>query len=340
MSNTSFLPRRNRRGRLYRRPGDHDECQVFRQALGPVDGRYTEAFLAAPSPGIVASIVRNRHYATEDAYLAALGEALRTEYEAIVAHGFLLQLDCPDLALERHCSYRDRPLAEFIDFGERVVATINQAIRNIPRDRVRLHVCWGNYEGPHDSDVPLRDILPVILQAKVGGFVLPSPIPRHAHEFRLFERMPLAEDQLLVAGVIDTLTNFIEHPETVADRIERVAAVIGDPTRVLAGTDCGFDTAAGRGRLTPDIVWAKLRALREARASPPRGCSRMRPCRRRRDVLALRRAPAAWPGAGHAGNARDRARDQGQTRGAGGRGRSGRQVRTSGQPPSFSGRKA
>jgi 5-methyltetrahydropteroyltriglutamate--homocysteine methyltransferase len=128
---------------------------------------------------------------------------------------------------------------------------------------VRLHVCWGNYEGPHDSDVPLRDILPVILQVKVGGFVLPFANPRHAHEFRLFERMPLAEDQLLVAGVIDTLTNFIEHPETIADRIERVAAVIGDPKRVLAGTDCGFDTAAGRGRLTSDIVWAKLRALRD-----------------------------------------------------------------------------
>ena len=263
VSNTSFLPAAVAEVAYIDDGVMADECTVFRDALQPVAGRYAEAFLAAPSPGIVAAIVQNRHYATEDAYLAALGEALRIEYEAIVAHGFLLQLDCPDLALERHCSYRDRPLSEFLDFGTRVVATINHAIRNIPRDRVRLHVCWGNYEGPHDSDVPLADILPVILQAKVGGFVLPFANPRHAHEYRLFERMPLAEDQVLVAGVIDTLTNFIEHPETIADRIERVAAVIGDPTRVLAGTDCGFDTAAGRGRLTSDIVWGKLRALRD-----------------------------------------------------------------------------
>ncbi|MDB5371473.1 MAG: Methionine synthase, vitamin-B12 independent [Belnapia sp.] len=263
VSNTSYLPAAVAEVSYIDDGVMVDECDVFRAALQPVKGRFVEAFLAAPSPGIVAAIVQNRHYATDDAYLAALGEALRIEYEAIVAHGFLLQLDCPDLALERHCSYRDRPLAEFIDFGERVVATINHAIRNIPRDRVRLHVCWGNYEGPHDSDVPLRDILPVILQAKVGGFVLPFANPRHAHEFRLFEHMPLASDQLLVAGVIDTLTNFIEHPETIADRIERVAAVIGDPKRVLAGTDCGFDTAAGRGRLTSDIVWGKLRALRD-----------------------------------------------------------------------------
>jgi len=239
------------------------ECADFRAALEPVAGRYAEAFMAAPSPGIVAAIVQNRHYDSEEAYLAALGEALRTEYEAIVAHGFLLQLDCPDLALERHCSYRDRPLADFIAFGERVVATINHAIRNIPRERVRLHVCWGNYEAPHDADVPLADILPVILQARVGGFVLPFANPRHAHEIRLFEAAPLAADQLLVAGVIDTLTNFVEHPEVIAERIERAARAVGDPRRVLAGTDCGFDTAAGRGRVAGDVVWAKLRALAE-----------------------------------------------------------------------------
>ncbi len=239
------------------------ECADFRAALEPVTGRYAEAFMAAPSPGIVAAIVQNRHYDSEEAYLAALGEALRVEYETIVAHGFLLQLDCPDLALERHCSYRDRPLADFIAFGERVVATINRAIRNIPREKVRLHVCWGNYEAPHDADVPLADILPVILQARVGGFVLPFANPRHAHEIRLFERAPLAQDQVLVAGVIDTLTNFVEHPEVVAERIERAAHALGDPRRVLAGTDCGFDTAAGRGRVAGDVVWAKLRSLTE-----------------------------------------------------------------------------
>ena len=178
-------------------------------------------------------------------------------------NGFLLQLDCPDLALERHTSYRDRPLAEFVSFVELVVAATNKAIANIPRDKIRLHVCWGNYEGPHDRDVALRDILPAILQAKAGAIFLPFANPRHAHEFRVLESIPLADDQLLIAGVIDTLTNFVEHPEVIADRIERIAAAMGDPRRVLAGTDCGFDTSAGMGRVTEDVVWAKLEALRD-----------------------------------------------------------------------------
>ncbi len=188
---------------------------------------------------------------------------MREEYEAIVSAGFLLQLDCPDLALERHLSYQDRPLGDFLGFVERVVATINNALVNIPREQVRLHVCWGNYEGPHDCDVPLADILPILQQAKVGAFFLPFANPRHAHEYRVFEKLPLAGDQLLVAGVIDSLTNFVEHPETVAERLERVAQVVGDPHRVLAGTDCGFDTSAGSGRVAEDVVWAKLAALAE-----------------------------------------------------------------------------
>jgi 5-methyltetrahydropteroyltriglutamate--homocysteine methyltransferase len=239
------------------------ECADFRAALVGQDGRYAEAFLTAPSPGIIASIVQNEHYDTFDRYVDALATALQVEYEAIVRNGFLLQLDCPDLALERHTSYRDRPLTEFITFVELVVAAINKAVSNIPRDKIRLHVCWGNYEGPHDHDVALRDILPAILQAKAGAIFLPFANPRHAHEFRVLESIPLAEDQLLIAGVIDTLTNFVEHPEVVADRIERIAGAIGDPRRVLAGTDCGFDTSAGMGRVTEDVVWAKLRALRE-----------------------------------------------------------------------------
>jgi 5-methyltetrahydropteroyltriglutamate--homocysteine methyltransferase len=239
------------------------ECADFRAALDAAGNGYIEPFLTAPSPGIIAAIVQNEYYDTFDKYLDVLGTALQIEYETIVRHGFLLQLDCPDLALERHTSYRDRPLGEFIEFVERVVATINKALRDIPRDRVRLHVCWGNYEGPHDSDVPLADILPVILKAKVGGLVLPFANPRHAHEYRLLKSIPLADDQLIVAGVIDTQTNFVEHPEVVAERIERVAAVLGDPSRVLAGTDCGFDTSAGMGRVAEDVVWAKLRALRD-----------------------------------------------------------------------------
>jgi len=239
------------------------ECADFRSALAGQSGRYTEAFLTAPSPGIIASIVQNEHYDTFQGYVDALAAALRVEYEAIVRNGFLLQLDCPDLALERHTSYRDRPLAEFIGFVELVVAAINKALTNIPREKVRLHVCWGNYEGPHDQDVPLRDILPAILQAKAGAIFLPFANPRHAHEFRVLESIPFVGDQLLIAGVIDTLTNFIEHPQVIADRIERIASAMGDPRRVLAGTDCGFDTSAGMGRVTEDIVWAKLRSLRD-----------------------------------------------------------------------------
>ena len=239
------------------------ECADFRAALDAAGGGYAEPFLTAPSPGIIGAIVQNEHYDSFENYLNALGAALQIEYETIVRAGFLLQLDCPDLALERHTSFRDRPLRDFIDFVEMVVAAINAALRNIPRDRVRLHVCWGNYEGPHDCDVPLKDILPAILEANVGGLALPFANPRHAHEFSLLKTMKLAEDQVIVAGVIDTQTNFVEHPEVIADRIERVAAAIGDPRRVLAGTDCGFDTSAGMGRVAEDVVWAKLRSLRE-----------------------------------------------------------------------------
>jgi 5-methyltetrahydropteroyltriglutamate--homocysteine methyltransferase len=241
----------------------NDECRHFKSVLDDNPGVFTEPFMSAPSPGIVAMAVRNEHYDTLGAYLDALGAALAVEYRAIVRHGFLLQIDAPDLALERHITYKDQPLSAFVGFVEQVVATINNAIEGIPRERVRLHVCWGNSESPHDSDVPLEDILPALQRANVGGFVLPFANPRHAHEFRCFERYPLADDQILVAGVIDSLTNFVEHPEVVADRIERVAAVVGDPTRVLAGTDCGFDTSAGWGRVAEDVVWAKLASMRD-----------------------------------------------------------------------------
>src|SRR6266478_8450429 len=239
------------------------ECADFRAALDETGAHFVEPFLTAPSPGIVAGAMKNEHYDTEEAYLDALGRALKPEYETIVKQGFLLQLDCPDLALERHLSYQDSPLGDFLGFVERVVAAINKALENIPHDRVRLHVCWGNYEGPHDCDVPLVDILPIIRQAKVGAFFFPFANPRHAHEYRVFEKLPLADDQILIAGVIDSLTNFVEHPEAVADRLERVVAVVGDPKRVIAGTDCGFDTSAGMGRVAEDVVWAKLRSLAE-----------------------------------------------------------------------------
>jgi 5-methyltetrahydropteroyltriglutamate--homocysteine methyltransferase len=240
-----------------------DECDHFKAVLDEDRSAFVEPFMCAPSPGIVAMAVRNEHYDTLEAYLAALGTALKVEYEAIVRRGFLLQIDAPDLALERHITYKDQPIAAFVHFVEQVVAAINRAIANVPRERVRLHVCWGNSETPHDVDVPLDDILPALQQANVGGFVLPFANPRHAHEFRCFAKHPLADDQILVAGVIDSLTNFVEHPEVVADRLERVAAVVGDPTRVLAGTDCGFDTSAGWGRVAEDVVWAKLASMRD-----------------------------------------------------------------------------
>jgi 5-methyltetrahydropteroyltriglutamate--homocysteine methyltransferase len=237
------------------------ECGDFRAALDHKQKGFVEPFLTAPSPGIIVGAMKNEYYDSEEAYLAAVGAALKVEYEAIVNNGFVLQLDCPDLALERHLSYNDRPLSEFLGFVERVVAAINTAIVNVPRDRVRLHVCWGNYEGPHDRDVPLEDIFPILQKANVGGFVLPFANPRHQHEYRVLAKHPLADDQIIAAGVIDDLTNFVEHPEVVADRLERVAQAVGDPKRVMAATDCGFDTSAGMGRVPEDVVWAKLQAM-------------------------------------------------------------------------------
>lgn len=239
------------------------ECAIFRAALDAAAPALAEPFLTAPSPGIVAAAMHNDWYDSEEAYINALADALRIEYRGIVEHGFLLQLDCPDLALERHVGFQDRPLSKFLAFVETVIEAINRALEGIAPERVRLHVCWGNYEGPHDSDVPLEDILPALLHAKVGALVLPFANPRHAHEVRVLERHPLGDDQILVGGVIDTLTHFVEHPEVVADRIERLAAAVGDPRRVIAGTDCGFDTSAGMGRVAQDVVWAKLAALVE-----------------------------------------------------------------------------
>ncbi|MEO7402444.1 MAG: hypothetical protein ABIU95_02105, partial [Burkholderiales bacterium] len=241
----------------------HAECGDFRAALVEHGNPFKEAFLTAPSPGMVSAIVLNEYYPTEEAYLAALAEALRTEYEAIVASGFLLQIDCPDLARERHNTYQDRPLAEFLAFDTRVIKAINHALRNVPRERVRMHICWGNYEGPHDCDVELEQIIPVIRDANVGCFVLPFANPRHAHEYRYLRGLLRDKDQIVVAGVIDTTTNFIEHPEVIAERLERAAEVIGDPRRIMAGTDCGFETIAGRGRVAEDVVWAKLESLTE-----------------------------------------------------------------------------
>ena len=238
------------------------ECSDFRTALDAAGNPFVEPFLTAPSPGMVSAIVKDEHYNDEVAFLAALGSALRVEYKAIVGAGFLLQLDCPDLAREKHNTFADRPLADFITFGNRVVDAINAAIHDIPPERVRLHVCWGNYEGPHDLDVELQEIIPFLRRAKVGCFVLPFANPRHAHEYRYLKDL-IGPDQIVVAGVIDSTTNFVEHPEVIAERLENVAETIGDPHRVMAGSDCGFETIAGRGRVAEDVVWAKFKSMAE-----------------------------------------------------------------------------
>jgi 5-methyltetrahydropteroyltriglutamate--homocysteine methyltransferase len=243
-----------------------EEIETFRRALEGRRQSLVEPFFTAPSPGILASIVQNDHYPNQEAYIQAVGRALATEYRAIIDAGFLLQIDAPDLALEQHGSFQHRPLGDFQAFVDLVVATLNEALAGIPREKVRLHVCWGNYEGPHTCDVPLADILPILKKAQVGAIFLPFANARHAHEIKVVGELGLGPDQMLVAGVIDTLTNFVEHPETVADRIERAARAMGDPARVLAAPDCGFDTSAGMGRVAEDVVWAKLASLAEGAA--------------------------------------------------------------------------
>jgi 5-methyltetrahydropteroyltriglutamate--homocysteine methyltransferase len=237
------------------------ECDDFAKVLADLKPGFAETFMTAPSPGIIAAAMLNAHYPSLEHYVAALADALRVEYETIVARGFLLQIDAPDLAMERHVTYAQRPLGDFVGFVDLVIAAINRAIENIPPDRVRLHVCWGNYEGPHDQDVALDVILPHLYKARVGALMISMANPRHEHEYRYFERLRLPAGVNLIAGVIDTTTNYVEHPELVAERIERVAQAIGDPRRVMAGTDCGFETTTGLAPVAEEVVWAKLRAM-------------------------------------------------------------------------------
>ncbi len=227
---------------------------------------FVETFVTAPSPGIIAAAMEDTFYGDLDAYIEALGVALKTEYDAIHAAGHVLQLDCPDLAMERHTYFANRSDTEFLRFADHVIASIDAALSDIPKDRVRMHVCWGNYNGPHDADVPLATILPSLIRANVGALMLSMANPRHAHEYHLLTPGNLPDGMLVVAGVIDTTTNYVEHPEVVAERLQRVSEAIGDPTRVIAGTDCGFDTAAGFRDVAEDVVWAKLRALADGAA--------------------------------------------------------------------------
>ena len=242
---------------------NEDEINLFLKALKFHSTKFTDAFITAPSPGIIVRAMKNKFYPNEDEYLGAVAEALAYEYKSAIAAGLILQIDAPDLALERHISFHDRPLSEFLAFVDNVINLINKSIAGLPKERIRLHVCYGNYESPHDQDVLLEIILPHLFEANVGGFLFPFANPRHQHELKLFKTYRLKPEQYLIVGAIDTLSAFVEHPEVIADRLELAANFVGDPRRIMAGTDCGFDTSAGMGRLTSDIVWAKLRSLAE-----------------------------------------------------------------------------
>lgn len=224
-----------------------------------------DAFITAASPGVVASFLPNQYYPTHDAYVAAIADAMRSEYEAIVAAGFTLQIDCPDLAMSRHTIFQDLSEADFIKRAAQHAEALNHALANVPASAVRIHVCWGNYEGPHNHDVDLAKIVDVVLGVKAQAIALEAANPRHAHEWALWKTVKLPDDKILLPGVIDTSTNYIEHPELVAERIVRFAEVVGRE-RVIACTDCGFGTSAGFGKIDPEIVWLKLGALVEGAA--------------------------------------------------------------------------
>jgi len=237
------------------------DAQTLRAALAGVEP--TEAFMTAASPGVIAHFLKNDHYPTREAYLARLVDVMKEEYDAIHRAGFLLQVDCPDLAMGRHLAFPELSNAEFVKIAEANVEALNHALRDIPRDRLRMHLCWGNYEGPHHRDIPLREILPTVLKARPHALSFEGANPRHEHEWAVFREVRLPDDRIIVPGVLDSTTNFIEHPELVAQRTVRYAEIVGRE-RVIAGTDCGFATfARSVNQVEPEIAWAKLRAMAE-----------------------------------------------------------------------------
>ena len=235
----------------------------LRRALA--ESRATESpavagFMTAVSPGTIGVFHPNQHYRSHEAYMHAVAAAMRSEYEEIVGAGFILQIDCPDLAMGRHSRFKHMDDAQFLRHAEIHVDALNDAVASIPAERMRMHVCWGNYEGPHTHDIALETILPVLLRAKPAAILIEGANPRHEHEWDVWVTHPLPDDKVLVPGVIDTSTNYVEHPELVAQRITRYANIVGRE-RVMAGTDCGMGTFAGFGPVHPEIAWAKLRSL-------------------------------------------------------------------------------
>ena len=232
----------------------------LRAALQPL--AVSEGFMSAASPGVVSLFVHNDHYPTHEAYLFAIADAMRHEYEAVARAGFILQIDCPDLAMGRHIQYAALGLDAFKKAARLHIEALNHALANVPPEQARVHLCWGNYEGPHHYDVPLGDILEVVFAARPAGISFEAANPRHGHEWKVFERVKLPDGKIIIPGVIDSTTNFIEHPELVAERLTKYASLVGREN-VIAGTDCGFGTWVGQAAVDPDIVWAKLGAMAE-----------------------------------------------------------------------------
>jgi len=224
-----------------------------------------EGFMTAASPGLVPVFQINRHYPSHEAYVEAIAAAMQPEYEAIVEAGFVLQLDCPDLAMARHTSFQDLSESDFLKRANFHVEALNHALRNVPADRCRIHICWGNYEGPHDHDIEFAKVVPVLLKSKPQALVIEAANPRHEHEWAIWREIKLPDDRILIPGVIDTCTNYVEHPKLVAERLCRFADLVGRE-RVIAGTDCGFGTFAGYGKIDPDIAFKKLRTMAEGAA--------------------------------------------------------------------------
>ena len=239
-----------------------DEIRLFKSALKNLPSPPTETFMTAAAPGIIATTMLNAHYDTHEAYVFALARQMRKEYE-LIARDFVLQIDAPDLALERTVLFQDKTNAEFVAIAEMHVAALNEALAGIPRERVRLHCCWGNNEGPHTHDIPLAEVFPVLCQARVGALSIEFANPRHQHEYAALKKAKLPPEFILIPGVIDTTTNFVEHPQVVANRICEAVDAVGDRSRVIASSDCGFGTFAGYELVASDVVWAKLKSCRE-----------------------------------------------------------------------------
>ena len=237
----------------------HEDIGRFTKAI---EGKAIQGFMNAASPGLITAFQPNQFYPSHEAYLADLVDAMRPEYEAIAAAGFQLQPDCPDLAMSRHTGYQDESEEAFLKIAAANVEALNAATANIPPEQMRMHICWGNYEGPHDHDIPLERVVDIILTARPATILFEAANPRHEHEWKIWAETKIPDHKILAPGLIDTCSNYVEHPELIAQRIERFASFVGKE-RVIASTDCGFGTFAGYGKIDPIVTWKKLRALRE-----------------------------------------------------------------------------